>query len=135
MTDLVALKAASRWLKAKLTRNVASVAKRLIAPPQPRPGIRPSRPRPAFHGPLSPSRMSERGPRIGTRLKQVSAHVPTRSRSTPRGDGLEIDSQLDQLIAAMATFQVNNPGFNSITTTQTPNDTTLQGTIGTAWHH
>lgn len=32
MTDLVALKAASRWLKAKLTRNVASVAKRLIAP-------------------------------------------------------------------------------------------------------
>jgi hypothetical protein len=50
-------------------------------------------------------------------------------------DGLEIDSQLNQLVSAMATFQSNNPGFNPATATQMPGDTTLQNTIATAWHH
>ncbi len=50
-------------------------------------------------------------------------------------DGLEIDSQLNQLVSAMATFQSNNPSFNPTTATQMPSDTTLQNTIATAWHH
>ncbi len=48
--------------------------------------------------------------------------------------GLEIDSQLDTLISAMATFSTNNPGFDAATATAMPTDTTLQSAITAAWH-
>lgn len=50
-------------------------------------------------------------------------------------DGLEIDSQLNNLIAAMAAFSANNPGFNPVTATQMPSDTALQTELTAAWHH
>jgi hypothetical protein len=49
-------------------------------------------------------------------------------------DGYMIDSQLTQLVQAMATFGANNPGFNPVTATQMPNDPTLQSTLAAAWH-
>jgi hypothetical protein len=49
---------------------------------------------------------------------------------------LKIDSQISQLVQAMATYAANNPGFDPTSTAlQTvPNDTGLQDTIAAAWH-
>jgi Ca2+-binding RTX toxin-like protein len=49
-------------------------------------------------------------------------------------DGLKIDSQLAQLVSAMATYGANNSGFNPTTATSMPTDATLQSTIAAAWH-
>ena len=49
-------------------------------------------------------------------------------------DGLEIDSGLNQLVAAMAVFETNNSAFNPETAMQIPNDTNLQAAIAAAWH-
>jgi Ca2+-binding RTX toxin-like protein len=49
--------------------------------------------------------------------------------------GLEIDSQVAQLVQAMATYSANNPAFNPATATQMPNDPNLQSAIAAAWHH
>ncbi|MDD5586000.1 MAG: calcium-binding protein [Alphaproteobacteria bacterium] len=48
-------------------------------------------------------------------------------------DGYHLDSQVSQLVSAMATYAANNPGFNP-TTTQMPTDSTLQTAIAAAWH-
>lgn len=49
--------------------------------------------------------------------------------------GVEIDSQVSQLVQAMATYAANNPSFNPATASQMPNDPTLQSAIAAAWHH
>jgi hypothetical protein len=41
-------------------------------------------------------------------------------------DGSELDSQISQLVQAMATFANSNPGFDPETAVQAPNDATLQ---------
>ena len=51
------------------------------------------------------------------------------------GDGMKIDSQLNQLVTAMATFQSNNPGFNPVTARQMPSDASLQTALAAVWHH
>ncbi|KJC40735.1 hypothetical protein UP09_21665 [Bradyrhizobium sp. LTSP885] len=50
--------------------------------------------------------------------------------------GLKIDSQVSQLVQAMATYSANNPGFDPTTpgVGSVPNDTTLQNTVAAAWH-
>jgi hypothetical protein len=50
--------------------------------------------------------------------------------------GLKIDSQVSQLVQAMATYSANNPGFDpaSPSSSTVPNDTNLQNAIGAAWH-
>jgi len=50
-------------------------------------------------------------------------------------DGLtEIDSQLNSLISAMATYKTNHSSFNPATATAMPTDTTLQSAIAASWH-
>jgi Ca2+-binding RTX toxin-like protein len=49
-------------------------------------------------------------------------------------DGMEIDAGLNQLVAAMAVFQANNPAFNAETALQMPNDPSLQAAIAASWH-
>ena len=49
-------------------------------------------------------------------------------------DGLEIDTGLNQLVAAMAVFEAGNPGFNPETAIQMPNDPSLQAAIAASWH-
>jgi Ca2+-binding RTX toxin-like protein len=51
--------------------------------------------------------------------------------------GLEIDSQVSQLVQAMATYSADNPSFNPTASanSQAPNDSTLQAAIAAAWHH
>ena len=49
-------------------------------------------------------------------------------------DGLKVDSQIAQLVQAMATYATNNPTFNPTTATAMPTNTTLQTAITTAWH-
>jgi hypothetical protein len=48
--------------------------------------------------------------------------------------GLKLDSQVAQLVSAMATYATNNAGFNPATATQMPGDSALKTTIATAWH-
>jgi hypothetical protein len=50
-------------------------------------------------------------------------------------DGAKLDSQIAQLVSAMASYSASNPGFNPATATQMPNDPNLQGAIAAAWHH
>jgi len=49
--------------------------------------------------------------------------------------GLKIDSQISQLVQAMATYSVNNTGFDptSASIHTLPNDTALQGAVTAAW--
>ncbi len=49
-------------------------------------------------------------------------------------DGMKMDSQVAQLVQAMATYSAANPTFNPVTTTQSPNDPALQTAIAAAWH-
>ena len=55
-------------------------------------------------------------------------------QSISAGDGLKLDSQIGQLVSAMATYAANTPGFNPTQTAQMPQDQTLQNTIAAAWH-
>lgn len=48
--------------------------------------------------------------------------------------GLKLDNQISQLVQAMATYSANNPGFDPVTASQAPNDTSLQNAIAAAWH-
>jgi hypothetical protein len=49
--------------------------------------------------------------------------------------GLKIDSQVSQLVQAMATYSSNNPSFNPTSSgASMPNDTTLQSAIAASWH-
>jgi len=50
------------------------------------------------------------------------------------GGGLTVDSGLNSLISAMATFANDNPGFNPAAASTMPTDTTLQTAIAAAWH-
>jgi hemolysin type calcium-binding protein/hemolysin type calcium binding protein len=55
-------------------------------------------------------------------------------QSIDAGDDLKLDSQLQQLVAAMATFSANNAGFDPTQVAQMPTDQTLQTAITAAWH-
>ncbi len=48
--------------------------------------------------------------------------------------GLKLDSQVSQLVAAMATYSANNNSFNPATATSMPTNSTLQTAIAAAWH-
>jgi Ca2+-binding RTX toxin-like protein len=49
--------------------------------------------------------------------------------------GLKIDSQISQLVQAMATYSAANPGFDpTASSSSVPNDASLQSAIGAAWH-
>jgi len=50
--------------------------------------------------------------------------------------GLKIDSQVSQLVQAMATYSASNPGFDPTASgvSSVPNDTNLQATLAAAWH-
>ena len=50
-------------------------------------------------------------------------------------DGNVLDSQVNQLVQAMAAYSASHPGFDPATATQAPNDPALQSTIAAAWHH
>ena len=49
-------------------------------------------------------------------------------------DGLRLDTQIAQLVTAMATFSANNPGFDPTQASQMPNDPTLQSVVASSWH-
>jgi Ca2+-binding RTX toxin-like protein len=61
-----------------------------------------------------------------------NARAQTQSFDT--ADGLKVDTQVAQLVSAMATYAAANPGFNPTTATQMPADATLQGAVAAAWH-
>ena len=50
--------------------------------------------------------------------------------------GLKIDSQISQLVQAMAAYSASNPGFDpsSSNASFVPNDANLQNAVGAAWH-
>jgi hypothetical protein len=50
--------------------------------------------------------------------------------------GLKLDSQVAQLVQAMATYSAANPGFDATAATvhALPNDSALQSSLAAAWH-
>ena len=50
-------------------------------------------------------------------------------------NGLILDTQVVQLVNAMATYQSAHSSFNPATATSMPTDTTLQNAVTAAWHH
>jgi serralysin len=50
-------------------------------------------------------------------------------------DGPKLDSQLSQLVQAMATYGAANPGFDPTVATQASKAPALQNTLAAAWHH
>ena len=50
--------------------------------------------------------------------------------------GLKLDSQISQLVQAMAAYSGSHTGFDPTASNvhQIPNDTTLQNTVAAAWH-
>jgi hypothetical protein len=50
-------------------------------------------------------------------------------------DGLEIDSNISQLVQAMASYSTANVGFDPANATQVPTDGSLQAAIAASWHH
>jgi Ca2+-binding RTX toxin-like protein len=48
--------------------------------------------------------------------------------------GQKLDGEVSQLVQAMATYTAGHSGFDPTSVAQAPNDPTLQGAIGTAWH-
>jgi len=55
-------------------------------------------------------------------------------QSINTADGLKLDTELQQLVSAMATYSANHPGFDPTQASQMPNDPTLQSTLASAWH-
>ena len=49
--------------------------------------------------------------------------------------GLALDSQVSQLVAAMASYAASNASFNPATAHTMPTNTALQATIAASWHH
>jgi hypothetical protein len=50
-------------------------------------------------------------------------------------DGLKLDTQVAQLVSAMATYATDNPAFNPTAVSQIPTDSSLQSAVAAAWHH
>ncbi|MDA9506151.1 hypothetical protein XI09_16225 [Bradyrhizobium sp. CCBAU 11386] len=50
-------------------------------------------------------------------------------------DGSMLDSQLTQLVQAMATYSAGHSGFDPTATQQVPSDPALQTSLAAAWHH
>ena len=48
--------------------------------------------------------------------------------------GLKLDSQVTQLVQAMATYSAAHPGFDPTAVAQAPNDAALHAAIAAAWH-
>ncbi len=61
-----------------------------------------------------------------------NARAQTQSFDT--ADGLKLDSQVSQLVQAMATYSSAHAGFDPTVATQMPADAGLQGVLATAWH-
>jgi hypothetical protein len=55
-------------------------------------------------------------------------------QSFDTADGLKLDSQVAQLVSAMASFASANPGFDPTTAAQVPSDPALQSVVAAAWH-
>ncbi|MGA2045986.1 MAG: calcium-binding protein, partial [Roseiarcus sp.] len=50
-------------------------------------------------------------------------------------DGSKLDSQVGQLVSAMAAYSAANTGFNPTLAAQIPPDPALQGAVAAAWRH
>ncbi|WP_052400543.1 calcium-binding protein [Paraburkholderia ginsengisoli] len=56
-------------------------------------------------------------------------------QSFQTSDGLMLDTQVNQLVSAMAAYSAANPGFDPGLVTQMPTDPSLQNVIAASWHH
>jgi len=72
---------------------------------------------------------------IGTNTS-VTVGGPLSALQEITAGGLQIDSNLAQLVQAMASYQANNPGFDPTSSSihTLPNDSALQNAVTAAWH-
>jgi hypothetical protein len=64
-----------------------------------------------------------------------SGNTGNQVQTIETSDGSKLDTQIQQLVSAMATYSANNPGFNPTQASQMPNDQGLQNAAASAWHH
>ncbi len=62
------------------------------------------------------------------------ANAGAQVQSIDTADGSKIDTQLQQLVSAMASFTAGNPGFDPTASSAMPADPNLQAAIAAAWH-
>ncbi|HEY0525265.1 MAG TPA: calcium-binding protein, partial [Stellaceae bacterium] len=60
--------------------------------------------------------------------------VTSRLQEIVTADGSNLDTQLDQLVQAMASYAAANPGFDPTLVAQLPSDPNLQNALASAWH-
>jgi hypothetical protein len=63
------------------------------------------------------------------------ANTPSQLQGIETVNGSMLDTQLQSLVTAMATYSTAHPGFDPTVATQAPSDPTLQAALATAWHH
>ncbi len=63
------------------------------------------------------------------------ANTPSQLQGLETVNGSMLDTQLQSLVTAMATYSTAHPGFDPTVATQAPSDPTLQATLAAAWHH
>jgi hypothetical protein len=63
------------------------------------------------------------------------ANTPSQLQGIETVNGSMLDTQLQSLVNAMATYSTAHPGFDPTVATQAPSDPTLQAALATAWHH
>lgn len=69
-----------------------------------------------FHAPVLAHRAQRRS----------SSNAGAEEQGFGTADGLRLDSQVAQLVSAVASFSSANPGFDPTTATQVPNEPALQ---------
>jgi beta-glucanase (GH16 family) len=62
------------------------------------------------------------------------SNTPAQLQAIKTASGAVLDTQIGQLVQAMASFQSANPGFDPTQVAQAPDDPTLQNAIAAAWH-
>jgi hypothetical protein len=62
------------------------------------------------------------------------ANARAQTQSFDTADGLKLDSQVSQLVQAMATYSAGHAGFDPTTAAQMPADAGVQNAVAAAWH-
>jgi hypothetical protein len=66
--------------------------------------------------------------------RRSSSNAGAEEQGFATADGLRLDSQVAQLVSAVASFSSANPGFDPTTATQVPGDSGVQSAVAAAWH-
>ncbi|WP_316199208.1 beta strand repeat-containing protein [Bradyrhizobium sp. SZCCHNS2002] len=79
-------------------------------------------------------KIEEIGTNDNVTISNWFANSGSQVQSIHSADGLTLDTSINQLIQAMASFSANNSGFSASQAIAMPTDTNLQAAITASWH-